>query len=111
MINFTSKIEIKELMDWMDGSVTLKCENELKQTFDIHFVQHTQLHLYESTLIPGRIYIDKTLVEQRSDQETILIHALQTANLKHMRPLEKEILKEKLDYVNSERYLTDQKRI
>ncbi len=112
MIDFKSKIEIEELSSWMDGgSATLKCRNELNQEFEIEFVQNVFWDLYESRNIPGRIYLNKKLIDQRSELETKIINALQNSNLKSKDSLEQKILEEKLDYVNSEKYLTDQKRI
>lgn len=112
MIDFNSKIEIEELLAWMDGgSITLKCRNNLNQEFEIEFVQNVSWNLYESLNIPGRIYLDKKLIEQRSDLETKIVNALKTAELKSKDSLDQKILKEKLDYVNSESYLTDQERI
>lgn len=112
MIDFESKIEIEELLAWMDGgSITLKCRNGLNQEFEIEFVQNVSWDLYESLNIPGRIYLNKKLIAQKSELETKIISALQTSNLKSKDSLEQKILEEKLDYVNSEKYLTDQKKI
>lgn len=112
MIDFELKIEIVELIAWMDGgSVTLKCRNNLNQEFEIEFVQNVIWDLYEPLNIPGRIYLDKKLINQRSNLETKIINALKTANLKSKDSLEQKILIEKLEYVNSKKYLTDQTRI
>jgi hypothetical protein len=112
MINFESKIEIEELLAWMDGgSITLKCRNNLNQEFEIEFVQNVSWDLYESLNIPGRVYLDKKLITQRSDLETKIVNALKVAKLHSKDSLDQKILKEKLDYVNSEKYLTDQEKI
>ena len=112
MIDFESKIEIEELFSWMDGgSTTLKCRNKSNQEFEIEFVQNVSWDLYESHNIPGRIYLNKMLVDQRSDLESKIINELNSANLKSKDSLDKKILKEKLEYVNSEKYITDQRKI
>lgn len=112
MIDFGSKIEIEELLAWMDGgSITLKCKNDLNQKFEIEFVQNVSWNLYESLNIPGRIYLDRKLIDQRSDLETRIVNGLKTAKFHSTDSLDHKILKEKLDYVNSEKYLTDQEKI
>jgi len=95
MIDFNSKIEIEELIAWMDGgTVTLKCRNKLNQKFEIEFVQNVFWELHESLKIPGRIYLDKKLVAQRSDLETKIIMALKMSHLKSKNTLEQKILDE-----------------
>ena len=112
MIDFGSKIEIEELLAWMDGgSITLKCRNEQNQEFEIEFVQNVSWDLHESLNIPERIYLNKKLIDQRSELETKIVNALKTAEFKSKDSLDQKMLKEKLDYVNSDNYLADQKRI
>lgn len=112
MIDFESKIEIEELLAWMDGgSITLKCRNNLNQEFEIEFVQSVSWDLYESLNIPGRIYLDKKLIPQRSGLETKIVNALKGAEFHSKDSLDQKILKEKLDYVNSEEYLADQEKV
>ncbi len=112
MIDFNSKIEIKELVIWMDGgSITLKCKNNLNREFEIEFVQNISWDLYDFLNIPGRIYLDKKLVNQRSDLEEKILCGLKEAKFSSKSSLDQKILKEKLDYVNSEEYLTDQEKI
>lgn len=112
MIDFDSKIEIEELLTWMDGgSISLKCRNKSDQEFEIEFTQNVSWGLYESHNIPGRIYLNKVLVKQRSDLENNIISGLNSLDLKSMNSLDKKILKEKLEYVISEKYLIDQKKI
>ncbi|WP_438425526.1 hypothetical protein [Aquimarina macrocephali] len=112
MINFRSKIEIEDISVWMDGgSITLKCRNENDQYFEIEFVQNVSWSLYESQNIPGRIYLDKELINQRSNLETEIINGLIKAELKSRNSLDQRMLNEKLEYVSSEGYLTDQVKI
>jgi len=112
MIDFNSKIEIEDLFTWMDGgSITLKCRNNSNQEFEIEFVQNVSWNLYESHNIPERIYLNKVLIDQRSDLENNIITGLNNVDLKSMNALDKKILKEKLEYVISEKYLTDQEKI
>ena len=112
MIDFESKIEVEELLAWMDGgSITLKCRNNLNQEFEIEFVQHVSWDVYEYQNIPGRVYLDKKLIPQRSDLETKIVNALKAANFHSKDALDQKMLKEKLDYINSKEYLTDQEKI
>ena len=112
MIDFESKIEIEELIAWMDGgSITLKCRNKSNQEFEIEFVQNVSWDVYESQNIPGRIYLNQEVIDQRSNLETKIINGLKNATLTFKNSLEQTILKEKLAYVNSAEYLTDQTRI
>jgi hypothetical protein len=112
MINLNSKITIEELHAWMDGgSVTLICRNDQHQKFEIEFVQNVDLELYDPNRIPGRIYLNKHLIDQRSELEIQIIKGLKTVQKELKDHLERRILQEKLDYIHSENYLTDQKKI
>ncbi|MBD0405312.1 hypothetical protein [Flammeovirga sp. EKP202] len=112
MIDFNSKIEIEELLAWMDGgSITLKCRDNRNQKFEIEFVQHVVWNVHERQNIPGRVYLDKKLITQRSNLEIQIINALKVAKFHSKDALDQNILKEKLDYINSEEYLTDQEKI
>jgi len=112
MIDFKSKIEIEELFTWMDGgSITLKCKNEKNQEFEIEFVQNLSWDFYESQKIPGRIYLNNMLIDQKTILEVQIIEGLKSVTLKHKNSLDQKILSEKLEYVNSEKYLTDQSKI
>ncbi len=111
-IDFSLSIEIEDIATWMDGgSVTLQCRNKKNQEFEIEFVQHVSLVLYEHTNMPGRMYLNKKLVNQRSELENEIIEGLTTAKFKSNNFSDRLILEEKLNYVRSEKYLTDQEKI
>ena len=112
MIDFESNVEIDDLGAWMDGgSVTLKCNNTLNQEFEIEFVQSLSMGYNEGQKIPGRIYLNNVLVEQRSDLEKRIIRSLVNSTFKEEGDYDRRILEEKLNYVKSECYISDQSRI
>ena len=112
MINLKSNIVITEMFAWMDGgSITIKCRNASNQEFEIEFVQNVSWEWYESHKIPGRIYLNGQLVEQRSELEVSIIQRLVTAEFAHREAFDAQLLKEKIDYTNSENYITDQRKI
>ncbi|EAS19958.1 hypothetical protein BBFL7_02358 [Flavobacteria bacterium BBFL7] len=112
MINFNSKIEIKEILAWMDGgSITLKCKNELDQEFEIEFVQNVSWEVYKDQNVPGRIYLNQKIVTQRSHLETQMINQLRSAEIKSKNLLDRKMLDEKLDYVSTDNYLKYQTKI
>jgi len=99
-------------MAWMDGgSITLKCENDLNQNFEIEFVQNVIWEVYDSQNLSGRIYLDKELIEQRSLLETEIINILRQAKMQSNDSLDLKMLNDKLDYVESGKYITDQSKI
>ena len=112
MIDLGSKIEIIELLVWMDGgSITLKCINFLSQEFEIEFVQNISWDWCESQNIPGRIYLNQKLVDQRSDLETDIIKAIGSSIYKAKDTNDQTMLDEKLEYVKSDKYLVDQTKV
>jgi len=111
-IDLKLKTEILELQSWMDGgSVTLVCLNQKKQEFKIHFVQNVIWEILENSKLSGRIYFNDKLVEQRSEHEELIIKILDDSTFKNLNKLRMEILKEKIQYVKSEQYLIDVKKI
>ncbi len=112
MIDFNSKIEIEDVLAWMDGgSITLKCKNELGQEFEIEFVQNVIWEVSELQNIPGRIYLNGELILQRSQLESDIILSLSKSHVKSSDPFDKQMIDERLEYVKSEEYLTDQSKI
>lgn len=93
------------------GSITLKCKNKLDQEFEIEFVQNVSWEIHSDQNIPGRIYLDQKIVNQRSHLETQMINRLKTAVIKSKNLLDQKMLDEKLDYVSSENYLKDPTKI
>ncbi len=93
------------------GSLTLICENEKKQEFKIHFTQNVIWETIKELKLPGRIYFNDKLINQRSKIENSIIKNIENANFKDLSELKKGILKEKVQYVKSERYLKDISRV
>lgn len=112
-IDFNSNIIIKELIAWMDGgSVTLVCKNEKSQEFKIHFTQNVNFEIPEgNNELPGRLYLNGDLIEQRSKIERILIDALVNRVVLGVGRLEKKLLNEKINYIKSTEYLKDSERV
>ncbi len=111
-IGFTEQILIKEMATWMDGgSITLYCENIHGQEFVIHFVQNVQWDILKFEKLPGRIYLDGNLIPQRSELEKKLIQGLCNCKFVKASDLDSRILKEQMDYLKSEQYILDPKRI
>lgn len=112
MTDFNDKVIITELSAWMDGeSVTIKCQNSTMGKFEIEFVQNVMWVWYEGQKIPGRIYLNNELVEQRSDLEKKLIGLLGTAQFEDKGPCDDQLLHEKINYIKSKEYLEDQNKI
>lgn len=112
MINLQTKNIITKLSAWMDGgSVTLKCQNFSNEEFEIEFVQNVIWDWYEGHKMPGRIYFNNELVEQRSVLEEEIIQLLSRAKFKEKEPYDEQLLKEKIDYAKSEKYIADQSKV
>lgn len=111
-IDFTSKIIIREVQSYMDGgSAIFICKNDSNQEFQIEFVQNVFWEILEShNRLPGRIYLDDKLVDQRSELEGFIIKSLENSSFISTK-IEKTILKEKIKYVKSEQYLIDVKKV
>ena len=112
MINLQANVIITELSAWMDGgSVTIRCQNSSNEEFEIEFVQNVMWDSYDGHKIPGRVYFNNQLVEQRSVLEEKIIQLLKKAEFEDMGPHDSQLLNEKLDYTNSENYIADQLKI
>ncbi|WP_299621450.1 hypothetical protein [uncultured Tenacibaculum sp.] len=113
MIDFDSNIIIKDVATWMDGgSVTLTCKNDKEQNFKVHFVQNMIFEIPEDfEELPGRLYFNNELIEQRSDLERDIINSLEKKIVSGLGKLEKALLKEKLDYIKSEEYLKAKEKV
>jgi hypothetical protein len=105
-IDLTSKIIVTELMAWMDGgSVTLTCKNAKNEAFNIEFTQNVIWEVPKPSKIPGRIYLNEELIEQRSELENLIIKNLENSTFFERQNLDKRILAEKINYVKSDEYL------
>ena len=62
--------------------------------------------------LPGRIYVDGVLIDQRSQLEADIIAALtKEYALESISPEEKALLLDKIRYVQSDAYLTDPRKV
>lgn len=99
---------------WMDGgTMTIKCKLRNGQTVDIEFVQNQLLEIQNDNKYPGQLYVNSIHVNPRSESESILLAELKKlVYAKGGIPwMEKSILMEKIEYVESEKYLTDLERL
>ncbi|CAM1358977.1 conserved hypothetical protein [Tenacibaculum sediminilitoris] len=107
-INWNSKINIIDFQTWMNGgSLTLLCEDENEEKFKIDFVQNVFFERDKNLKLPGRIYLNDTLIQQRSENEYDIIHNLENLDLNSLKKLEKKILRDKIMYMKSNQYLLD----
>jgi len=99
--------KFKELSTWMDGgSVTVNYtdKNGLNNTIEI--VQNVTAEYYEEiSKIPGRVYVNNDLIDKRSNQEDTVVQQLSKDLENQNTELDKEVIKEKIDWINSTQYL------
>lgn len=108
----TSKVIITDMHCWMDGGTTdLICENISNKKFEIKFVQNVIWEVPVSYNIPGRIYLNEKLVKQRSKIEELIINCVENCELLHPNELDQKIINEYLDYVKSEQYLINARKV
>ena len=112
MIDLQANVIITELSAWMDGgSLTIKRQNSSNEEFEIEFVQNVNWDLYDGHKIPGRVYFNNQLVEQRSVLEEKIIQLLNKAKFEDKGSYDSQLLKDWIDYTNSGNYITDQLKI
>ena len=92
------------------GSITLKCKDKTGVRFQVHIVQKVFWEVYPKDLLPGRMYLNEVLIDQRSDLEEMIVNSME--NPIFLGGYEfREILREQIDYVRSESYLSDVNKI
>ncbi len=102
-------IKILEVQVWMDGgSVSIRCSNSEGNEYIIEFQQHMILNTSADGKMPGRIYLNNKLVQERSELEKRIIFLLEK---RIKRRKDKLIIQEKIDYVQSNQYLKNNKEI
>ncbi|MDF1699207.1 MAG: hypothetical protein P1U56_25355 [Saprospiraceae bacterium] len=100
--------KLKQFGVFMDGgSLLLEFEDSLGTTHSLNFVQAVILEYYEeiNNYIPGRIYLNKRLIEKRSNEEAFILDAIKKYLLDSFNSDEKELILEKIAFVESNRYL------
>ncbi len=105
-ISFDSQIVIEDIAIWMDGgTVILKCFNNERQNFSIEFTQSVLFEIYEFyNRLPGRLYLNEKIAEQRSELEEKIIKAIERVSFKK-KELDNKIIFEKIKYIESQEYL------
>lgn len=108
-------IKIDEVQAWMDGgSITIKCSNSEKKEYSIEIQQHMVLETSPEGKMPGRIYFNNKLVDERSDfEKSILLMLEKTISLAQSSNeiSNKVIIQEKINYVRSGQYEKNNKKI
>jgi hypothetical protein len=103
------EINILEVKAWMDGgTVTIICSNSKGIEFTIEFQQHTILISSPEGKMPGRIYLNKKLVEERSEIEKRILYILKKSIIEGK---DKLLIQEKIDYIQSSEYLKNNKEV
>ena len=99
--------KFKELSTWMDGgSVTVNYTDKNRLNNTIEIVQNVTAEYYEEiSKIPGRVYVNNDLINKRSNQEDTVLQQLSKDLENHNTELDKEVIKEKIDWINSTQYL------
>lgn len=99
--------KFKELSTWMDGgSVTVNYTDKYGLNNTIEIVQNVTAEYYEEiSKIPGIIYVNNDLIDKRSNQEDTVVQQLSRDLENHNTELDKDVIKEKIDWINSTQYL------
>ncbi len=88
------------------GSITLNYTDQSDQIQTIEIVQNVSVEFYkELSKIPGRIYVNNELIDMRSSEEIYVVEQLKNnINCQHNK-LDKAILIEKIEWIESNEYL------
>jgi len=100
--------KIKDVGVCMDGgSKVISIIHPRQGEKTIWLMQHIIPEYYEEiSKIPGRIYIDKNLIEKRSQTEFQIIEFLKKEMNTNLSDDVIEMLKQKLDWIESDKYTT-----
>jgi hypothetical protein len=112
MTHFGTKIVIENFGIWMDGgSIILQCRNEAREEFELYFMQGATFNYYQGMRVPGRVYLNDKLVEQRSSLEEEIVAGLSNATFESPDLQISQVLEERLQYITSEQYLKDTEKL
>ena len=88
------------------GSVTVNYTDKYGLNNTIEIVQNVTAEYYEEiSKIPGIIYVNNDLIDKRSNQEDTVVQQLSRDLENHNTELDKDVIKEKIDWINSTQYL------
>ena len=108
-------IKINDVQIWMDGgSITIKCSDSDNNDYTMGVQQHMILKTSPNGKMPGRIYLNNKLVEERSDMEKAILSNLEKAMTSIQSSIQtddKIIIQEEINYIRSEQYIINNKTI
>lgn len=109
-INTSGQGEIIDIYSWMDGgTVTVKLATLDNSKFEVEFVQKADLRVTDRNPNPGRLLLNKKVVEIRSDLEAniikILKNALYSEDPLHDNKNFRKCLAEAISFVESNNYV------
>ena len=89
------------------GTISIHCVHKLKEKLIIRLLQHQSPKYYEEiSKIPGRIYINDTLVEIRSNIENEVMTFLERITSSSQVDEGVELLNQKIKFIKSKNYIT-----
>lgn len=108
--NTAGQAEIIDLYAWMDGgTVTVKLATVDNAPLEIEFVQKADLRVTDINPNPGRLLLNKKIVDMRSALEAKIIYLLKNAlyseNPSHDNKDFRECLEEAIRFVESNDYV------
>lgn len=113
-LRFSEGIIINELAAWMDGgTVTFYCETLENKGIEIELIQRVNLQRSGSDKFPGALYLNNILVGLRSSLEKDILIGLKKAKFKeeiNITDLDKKILKEVIEYLESDELIEISKK-
>ena len=109
-LNTAGQGEIIDLYAWMDGgTVTVKLKTIDNTKFEIEFVQKADIQVTDRNPNPGRLLLNKKVVDIRSDLEEniikVLKNALYSEDPSHDNKDFRECLDEAISFIETNDYI------
>ena len=109
-INSTGQAEIIDVYAWMDGgTVTVTLSTIDNTPLEVEFAQKADLKLSDINPNPGRLLLNRKVVDIRSDLEVKIINVLKSAlysnNPSHDNKHFRKCLVEAIDFVETNDYV------
>jgi len=112
LFEFSGALVLNDLLCFMDGgTVLLRLTDSESKSFEVEFVQTMILKKDKYTKYPGSLLLDNEYVPLRSDLERSIISSLKKVDIKRFKELEKQIIQERISFVESEEYLEVAKKV